>query len=56
MSVETGRITTDIPARMDRLPWARWHWMIVVGLGAVPAEAGALRAEELPAASMACTV
>ena len=32
---ETGRITTDIPARMDRLPWARWHWMIVVGLGTV---------------------
>jgi hypothetical protein len=24
--VEIGRITTDIPARMDRLPWARWHW------------------------------
>lgn len=35
MSVETGRITTAIPARMDRLPWARWHWMIVVGLGTV---------------------
>ena len=35
MSVETGRITTDIPARMDRLPWAKWHWLIVVGLGAV---------------------
>ncbi len=35
MSVETGRITTDIPARIDRLPWARWHWMIVVGLGTV---------------------
>lgn len=34
-SVETGRITTDIPARMDRLPWARWHWMVVVGLGTV---------------------
>ena len=33
--VETGRITTDIPARMDRLPWARWHWMIVIGLGTV---------------------
>jgi MFS family permease len=33
--VETGRITTDIPARMDRLPWVRWHWMIVVGLGTV---------------------
>lgn len=28
-------ITTDIPARLDRLPWARWHWMIVVGLGTV---------------------
>ena len=33
--VETGRITTNIPARMDRLPWARWHWMIVIGLGTV---------------------
>ncbi len=33
--VETGLITTDIPARMDRLPWARWHWLIVIGLGAV---------------------
>src|SRR6188472_669015 len=35
MSVETGRITTDIPARLDRLPWSRWHWMIVIGLGTV---------------------
>jgi MFS family permease len=33
--VETGRITTNIPARMDRLPWARWHWLIVIGLGTV---------------------
>ncbi len=33
--VETGRITTDIPARMDRLSWARWHWLIVAGLGTV---------------------
>jgi MFS family permease len=33
--VETGQITTDIPARMDRLPWSRWHWLIVVGLGTV---------------------
>ena len=33
--VETGRITTDIPARMDRLPWSRFHWLIVVGLGTV---------------------
>jgi len=33
--VETGQITTDIPARLDRLPWARWHWLIVIGLGTV---------------------
>jgi MFS family permease len=33
--VETGRITTNIPARMDRLPWARWHWLVVIGLGTV---------------------
>jgi MFS family permease len=26
-------IDTDIPARLDRLPWSRWHWLIVVGLG-----------------------
>ena len=35
MAVETGRITTDIPARLDRLPWVRWHWLIVIGLGTV---------------------
>jgi MFS family permease len=35
MSVETGRITTDIPARLDRLPWSRWHWLVVIGLGTV---------------------
>jgi MFS family permease len=28
-------ITTKIPARMDRLPWSNWHWLIVVGLGTV---------------------
>ncbi len=22
-----------VPARMDRLPWTRFHWMVVVGLG-----------------------
>jgi MFS family permease len=26
-------IRTDIPARLDRLPWSRWHWMVVIGLG-----------------------
>jgi hypothetical protein len=26
-------VTTDIPARMDRLPWSRWHWLVVIALG-----------------------
>jgi MFS family permease len=34
-SVETGKIKTKVPARLDRLPWSRWHWMIVIGLGTV---------------------
>src|ERR1700722_19516845 len=25
--------TSDIPARLDRLPWSGWHWRIVVALG-----------------------
>ncbi|NUW44656.1 MFS transporter [Nonomuraea rhodomycinica] len=33
--VDTGTITTKVPARLDRLPWSRWHWMIVIGLGTV---------------------
>jgi MFS family permease len=24
---------TDIPARLDRLPWSRWHWLVVIALG-----------------------
>ena len=33
--VQTGTVTTKVPARLDRLPWARWHWMIIIGLGTV---------------------
>lgn len=33
--VELGQVTTKIPARLDRLPWSRFHWLVVVGLGAV---------------------
>jgi MFS family permease len=32
---DLGVIRTNVPARLDRLPWARWHWMIVIGLGTV---------------------
>jgi MFS family permease len=34
-SAETGRIETNIPARLDRLPWAKFHWLVVIGLGTV---------------------
>src|SRR4051794_4335596 len=27
------RIRTSIPARMDRLPWGRWHWRVILALG-----------------------
>ena len=26
-------IQTRVPSRMDRLPWARFHWLVVTGLG-----------------------
>jgi len=26
-------VETQIPARLDRLPWSRWHWLVVVALG-----------------------
>jgi MFS family permease len=30
----TGKTTrTNIPARLDRLPWSRWHWLVIVSLG-----------------------
>src|SRR3954452_15477861 len=30
----TGRaVETMIPRRLDRLPWSRWHWLVVTGLG-----------------------
>jgi hypothetical protein len=32
-AAELGTIETRVPARLDRLPWARFHWLIVIGLG-----------------------
>ena len=26
-------ITTMVPARLDRLPWSSWHWLVVTALG-----------------------
>ncbi len=31
----SGTVETDVPARLDRLPWSRWHWLVLVGLGTV---------------------
>ncbi|HZT87661.1 MAG TPA: MFS transporter [Stellaceae bacterium] len=30
---DSGWIETDIPARLDRLPWSRFHTLVVVALG-----------------------
>jgi MFS family permease len=34
-ATELRRVTTQVPARLDRLPWSRWHWLLVAGLGTV---------------------
>ncbi len=34
-TIETGVLKTHIPARLDRLPWSKFHWRIVIGLGTV---------------------
>src|SRR5580765_8562262 len=31
--MEGREILTNIPARLDRLPWSRWHWLVIVALG-----------------------
>jgi MFS family permease len=30
---ERAIVETDVPARLDRLPWSRFHWLVVVALG-----------------------
>jgi len=32
-SATGGTVRSLIPARLDRLPWTRFHWSVVVGLG-----------------------
>jgi MFS family permease len=34
-AADLGTIETRIPSRLDRLPWSKFHWMIVIGLGTV---------------------
>jgi MFS family permease len=35
MGVETATVETNIPGRLDRLPWSKFHWLVVGGLGTV---------------------
>ena len=28
-----GVVETDVPARLDRLPWSRFHWLVICALG-----------------------
>jgi MFS family permease len=35
MSAAADTIKTNIPGRLDRLPWARFHWLVIGGLGTV---------------------
>ncbi|MGA2396467.1 MAG: hypothetical protein ABSG30_00170 [Steroidobacteraceae bacterium] len=32
-NVDGAVIESDVPGRMDRLPWSRWHLRIIVALG-----------------------
>ena len=34
-SIATQTVKTLVPARLDRLPWSRWHWLIIMSLGTV---------------------
>ncbi len=29
----SGQFSTDVPARLDRLPWSGFHWRVVIALG-----------------------
>ena len=32
---QQATIETNVPKRLDRLPWSRWHWLVIVALGFV---------------------
>lgn len=33
MTVQADVFSTNVPARLDRLPWSRFHWLVVAALG-----------------------
>ena len=32
-SLESVLVESSVPGRLDRLPWSRWHWRVVIALG-----------------------
>ncbi len=30
---ETNTVESRVPARLDRLPFSRWHWLVIAALG-----------------------
>jgi MFS family permease len=35
LAIEERTIRTNVPSRLDRLPWTTFHWRVVIGLGTV---------------------
>jgi MFS family permease len=35
VEASSDTIETKVPSRLDRLPWSRFHWLVVIGLGTV---------------------
>lgn len=33
MQATPATIETDVPSRLDRLPWSRFHWLVIAALG-----------------------
>src|ERR1044071_8276039 len=34
-AAQLGTVETQVPARLGRLPWSKWHWRVIIGLGTV---------------------
>ncbi|MBV9510723.1 MAG: hypothetical protein JO303_10625, partial [Caulobacteraceae bacterium] len=30
---DSAMVETHVPARLDRLPWSRFHWLVIMALG-----------------------
>ncbi|MCA1717958.1 MAG: hypothetical protein LC781_14455 [Actinobacteria bacterium] len=44
-SANRSTVESRVPARMDRLPWSRWHWLVIAALGIVGPPHGGRLAE-----------